>query len=48
MPAVNLEPFSPPDACLDDFLPAWTGSLGDLQKAIPELAKDGKRLTEIE
>lgn len=46
--STNLAPFSPPAANLDDVLPAWTRDLPDLQTAIPELAKDPKRLAELE
>lgn len=48
MTTADLAPFSPPATNLDDFLPAWTQSLGDLQTAIPDLAKDGKRLAELD
>jgi modification methylase len=48
MKTLNLAPFSPPSTSLDDFLPAWTRDLGDLQTAIPELAKDPKRLEELD
>ena len=48
MTTVNLVPFSPPSTNLDDFLPGWTRTLGDLQTAIPELAKDAKRLAELD
>jgi DNA modification methylase len=48
MTTVELVPFSPPSKSLDDFLPAWTQTLGDLRTAIPELAKDAKRLAELD
>lgn len=48
MTTANVAPFSPRPSSLDDLLPAWTQSLGDLQNAIPELAKDAKRLAELE
>lgn len=44
----KLVPFSPPAVRLEDLLPEWTRSLGDLQAAIPELAKDSKRLAELD
>lgn len=44
----NLVPFSPPDGDLATLLPAWTNELGDLQTAIPELAKDSRRLADLE
>ena len=44
----KLTPFSPPSGSLDSFLPEWTRSLGDLQTAIPELAKDPDRIAELE
>jgi DNA modification methylase len=44
----DLDPFSPPSPSLDGLLPAWTQDLGDLQTAIPELAKDAKRLAELD
>jgi DNA modification methylase len=44
----DLAPFSPPSPSLDDLFPAWTHDLGDLQTAIPELAKDAKRLAELD
>jgi len=48
MTTVGLAPFSPPSMSLDDVMPAWTRDLGDLQTAIPELAKDAKRLAELD
>jgi DNA modification methylase len=44
----DLAPFSPPSLSLDGLLPAWTQDLGDLQTAIPELAKDAKRFAELD
>ena len=44
----NILPFTPPTADLERVLPEWTGSLGDLQTAIPELAKDSERLAELD
>lgn len=48
MKTLNLVPFLPPLTNLDDFLPEWTHTLGDLQTAIPELARDAKRLAELD
>lgn len=48
MPIANLAPFSPPSSNLEDALPSWTHALGDLQVVIPELAKDPKRLAELD
>ncbi len=48
MPTADLAPFLPPSPNLDDVLPAWTRDLGDLQTAIPELAKNTKRLAELD
>jgi len=47
MTTADLAPFSPPSLSLGGLLPAWTHDLGDLQIAIPELAKDAKRLAEL-
>lgn len=44
----RLLPFSPPAAALDKVLPGWTRRLGDLQTAIPELAKNSKKLAELD
>ncbi len=44
----KLTPFSPPAECFDSALPEWTQTLGDLQTAIPNLAKDAKRLAELD
>jgi DNA modification methylase len=48
MTTADLAPFSPPSTSLDDLLPAWTQDLGDLQTAIPDLAKDARRLAELD
>ena len=48
MPTIDLTPFSPPSAPVDELLPVWTRDLADLQTAIPELAKDPKRLAELD
>lgn len=48
MSTAAISRFSPAAVDLDLFLPAWTAKLGDLQTAIPELAKNSKRLTEID
>lgn len=48
MPVTEISKFSPPEVSLDAILPAWTQSLGDLQTAIPELAKNPKRLGELD
>lgn len=48
MSVADLSPFSPPTIDLKSLLPKWTRSLDDLQTAIPELAKNPKRLAELE
>lgn len=48
MPVTEISSFSPPEVSLDAMLPAWTRTLGDLQTAIPELAKNPKRLGELD
>ncbi|MCG8586860.1 MAG: site-specific DNA-methyltransferase [Pirellulales bacterium] len=48
MPITQTAPFSPPQTSFDDLLPAWTQDIVDLQTAIPELAKDTKRLAELD
>lgn len=48
MTTADLAPFSPPSTKLDDVLPDWTHGLTNLQTAIPELAKDAKRLAELD
>lgn len=47
MSTVGLTPFLPPRIPYDQLLPDWGKRLGDLQTAIPELAKDAKRLDEL-
>lgn len=42
------QPFSPPIPDLADLLPDWARSLDNLQTAIPELAKDSKRIAELD
>lgn len=44
----ELQPFVPPAPNMDELLPDWTKQLDDLQTAIPELAKDSKRLAELD
>jgi len=46
--AATLRPFSPVAADLASLLPEWAHSLKDLQTAIPELAKDAKRLADLD
>lgn len=48
MPTVDLPPFLPPSTTLGELLPAWTRELGDLQTAVPELAKNAARLAELD
>ncbi|MDZ4850897.1 MAG: site-specific DNA-methyltransferase [Pirellulaceae bacterium] len=49
MPEVfSTAPFVPPVVDLDRLLPDWARQIPDLQTAIPELAKDPKRLAELE
>lgn len=48
MPTLELASFSPPAAGLEGLLPGWVEELGDLQTAIPELAKDAARLAELD
>ena len=49
MPDLNtIIPFEPPSADNGGLLPEWANELTDLQTAIPELAKDSKRLAELE
>lgn len=45
---VKLAPFSAPSLSLEGVLPDWPRSIDDLQTAIPELAKDCKRLAELD
>lgn len=44
----ELQAFSPPTPNLDDLLPAWARSLDNLQTAIPKLAKDSTRISELD
>ena len=44
----KLPPFSPPCSPLEEVLPEWTRGLGDLQTGIPGLAKDSKKLAELD
>jgi len=44
----ELQAFSPPQLNLEDLLPAWTKSLVDLQTAIPKLAKDSAKISELD
>lgn len=44
----ELPPFAPPSTSFDAVLPSWTRSLGNLQTAIPELAKHPQKLAELE
>jgi len=44
----ELQAFSPPLPNLDDLLPAWAKSLDNLQTAIPKLAKDSTRISELD
>jgi DNA modification methylase len=48
MSTIEFPSFSPPKGELEAFLPNWAHQLADLQTAIPELAKDPKRLSELE
>jgi hypothetical protein len=48
VPVTEISSFSPPEVSLEAMLPAWTRTLGDLQTAIPELAKNPKRLGELD
>jgi len=48
MSTIEFPSFSPPKGELEEFLPNWAHQLADLQTAIPELAKDPKRLSELE
>jgi len=43
-----IAPFIPPAAEFDRLLPEWANGIVNLQTAIPELAKDSKRLAELE
>lgn len=44
----EITPFSPPKTDLETMLPAWARQLSDLQTAIPQLAKDVRRIAEID
>lgn len=48
MPTAPIASFTPPNTSLTDLLPAWAKELGDLQTAIPELAKNSKLLVDLE
>jgi DNA modification methylase len=48
MSAVEFPVFSPPKGVLDELIPEWACQLEDLQTAIPELAKDPKRLADLD
>jgi len=48
MPTAHLTPFAPPQTNLADLLPTWASELGDLQTAIPELAKNAELLADLE
>lgn len=48
MHTASIASFSPPSIASNDILPTWTRKLGDLQLAIPMLAKDAKRLADLE
>lgn len=48
MSTTEFPSFSPPQGELEVFLPQWARQLSDLQTAIPELAKDKKRLAELD
>lgn len=48
MPTLRIPAFTPPEIDLAELLPSWTDDLKDLQTAIPELAKDGKRLSDLQ
>lgn len=44
----NIKAFAPPKVELDSLLPSWAHELGDIQTAIPRLAKEPRRTAEIE
>ncbi|MBM4001581.1 MAG: site-specific DNA-methyltransferase [Planctomycetes bacterium] len=48
MPHADFALFSPPATQLDGLLPDWARDLVDLQTAIPELARDARRLAELD
>lgn len=43
----HVPPFSVAEPNLESHLPAWALNLGDLQVGIPQLAKDARRIAEI-
>lgn len=45
---LEIAPFSPPADDLSEILPAWGRTIADLQTGIPELAKDTRRMAEID
>jgi DNA modification methylase len=46
--SMHLQTFDPPPLDLAGLLPKWVSELGDLQTAIPALAKDAARLAELD
>jgi DNA modification methylase len=46
--SMHLQSFDPPPLDLAGLLPKWVSELGDLQTAIPALAKDAARLAELD
>ena len=44
----GIVPFSPPANDLECHLPKWVKQITDLQTGIPELAKDARRMADIE
>lgn len=46
--SMHLQSFDPPPLHLSGLLPKWVSELGDLQTAIPALAKDTARLAELD
>lgn len=48
MSTIEFPVFSPPQGEYETLLPQWARHLDDLQTAIPELAKDQKRLAELD
>ena len=44
----NFPPFSPPDVNLEDLIPGWARDIEDPQTGIPEIARDPKRIAEVE
>jgi hypothetical protein len=45
---IAITPFSPPENDLYGILPPWARRISDLQTAIPELAKDARRIAEVD